>query len=579
MRSAGRLFVFVSSCLAALCLMVGDGAVTKAQVPAERPNIVFLMTDDMDEKLLTKMPAVQSGLVRNGVKFNNAFVTLSLCCPSRATALRGQYAHNHNVTTIAPPEGGELRFRELGRDQSTIATWLQSDDVQLDYKTGLVGKYLNQYNGEYVPPGWDEWYGTVGNGEGRDGNTLNENGTIRNYEEYPTDLYRDKALGFIRNADQPFFLWVGYQAPHAPAPPAPRHADLYTDLQLPQPPSFNEADVSDKPLWVRSLPTLTTQDVNRFTTLQRNRVRSLQAVDESIDAIMDELRAQGELSNTYFVFTSDNGLNMGEHRWTKKIAPYEESIGVPLVVRGPGVQKNVTRNHIVTNNDFAPTFADFGQAETPDFVDGKSFRSLLGATPPATSAWRRATLIERLYQGSWTPGGPPGKPDRDMPTFVALRTETQTYVKYATGERELYNLPGDPYQLNSRHVGAPPQVIAQFDAWLEALRDCTGTYCRNAESRQDATAPDTTITDQPPNPSSSGSASFGFNGSDGTTLPTDLVFECRLDGTSEDDWDACTPPTDYTGLNEGPHTFEVRAVDEAGNVDATPASYSWTIVA
>lgn len=554
--------------------MVGERNATQAQVPGDRPNIIFLLTDDMDEGLLDEMPIVQRRIARYGVQFDNALVTLPDCCPSRATTLRGQYAHNHEVLTNTYPEGGEPKFRELGLDQSTTAVWLQSSG----YKTGLIGKYLNQYNDAYVPPGWTEWRATVGNGGGTNGDRLNENGTIRTYDKYPTDLYRDKALSFIENADEPFFLWVGFQAPHSPARPATRHAELFKDLDLPRPPSFNENDVSDKPPWVRSLPRLGTEDINRLTSFQRNRARSLQAVDESVGSIMDLLRQQGELDDTYFVFTSDNGLNMGEHRWTKKKAAYEESAGVPLLIRGPGVAQNAVRDQIVTNNDLAPTFATWGQTDVPDFVDGRSFDELLGTTPPTADDWRKATLIERLFQPSGA-SGHSGRPDEAMPPYLALRTENQVYVKYSTGEKELYNnLRQDPYQLRSRHATASPAVIAKYEAWLETLRDCVGAECRTAEETEpDTTAPNTTITEGPPNPSSNGSANFGFTGTDGTTPAADLVFQCRLDSQNEADFAECSSPETYSDLATGPHTFEVRAIDEAGNSDATPASYSWTI--
>ncbi len=290
------MLALVVSCVVALCLMVGEGEETRAQVPPERPNIVFVLTDDMDEGLLKHMPAVQARLERHGVKFTNAFVTLPLCCPSRATTLTGQYAHNHQVLSNAPPEGGEPRFRELGLepttqagDESTIATWLQ----QSGYKTGLVGKYLNEYKDTYVPPGWTEWHATVGNGGGRNGDTLNDNGVINSYDQYPTDLYRSKAVNFIRNTEEPFFLWVGFNAPHSPAYPAPRHAQLFGDLKVPRPPSFNERDVSDKPLWVRSLPNLDADNVRNLSKFQRNRVRSLLSVDEAVDAMMNYPAGRG----------------------------------------------------------------------------------------------------------------------------------------------------------------------------------------------------------------------------------------------------------------------------------------------
>jgi arylsulfatase A-like enzyme len=227
-------------------------------------------------------------------------------------------------------------------------------------------------------------------------------------------------------------------------------------------------------------------DIRRLRELHRNQTRSLQAVDEAVGAIIDLLDQQGELDNTYIVFTSDNGFHMGEHRYAiGKAAPYEESAGVPLVVRGPGVEKGGLRDHMVTNNDFAPTFAAIGGAEAPDFVDGKSFEGLLGAMPPSASDWRTAILIERL----WSPGDPPRA--EIMPKYAALRTQNHLYVEYSTNkeganEKELYDLRKDPYQLRSRHATASQALITRFEARLEALRSCAGEECRAAEEGRPA---------------------------------------------------------------------------------------------
>src|SRR5829696_4549635 len=234
-----------------------SGEATRERSTDDRPNIVFVMTDDMEEGMLTRMPVVRSRMMGEGVTFDNALVTQSLCCPARATALRGQYPHNHRITANDVPDGGAVRFRRRELDESTFATWLQDSG----YHTGLVGKYLNNTEKRYIPPGWDEWDGMIGSASDR---VLNQNGDIRHYPRsaHMTDVYAQKSLDFLRRAtddasDPPFMLWTGTFAPHLPADYANRDADLYSDTPLPTPPSFNEADVSDKPNWVRNTSRLT----------------------------------------------------------------------------------------------------------------------------------------------------------------------------------------------------------------------------------------------------------------------------------------------------------------------------------
>jgi N-acetylglucosamine-6-sulfatase len=436
----------------------------------DRPNVVFVMTDDMDEKLLKDMPVVQLRMVDMGVTFDNAFVTQSLCCPSRATILRGQYPHNHSIMSNDLPDGGAVRFRRLGLDESTFATWLQDSG----YRTGLIGKYLNNTEKGYVPPGWDEWYGMTDMASDR---TLNQNGNVRHYSRTTlmTDVYREKSLDFLRRAtddasDPPFMLWVGTFAPHLPADYADRHADLYRGARLPKPPSFNERNVSDKPEWIRKIPPLTPGEVRTLQAEHRDQLRSLRAVDEMVGAILNLLRDRDELRDTYVVFTTDNGLQRGEHRLLKKSTPYEEAAGVPLVIRGPGVPEGEVRDHLVINNDFAPTFADWAGVDTPDFVDGRSLAPLLVPDPPADSAWRTAILNERHQK----------KPSH-VPEYEAVRTATHTYVQWETGERELYDLRKDPYELDNVYKSADPALIARMKTRVKMLRDCKGTTCRAVE--------------------------------------------------------------------------------------------------
>jgi len=443
---------------------------SRAQTQAQRPNIVFVLTDDQDAASIRHMPLLNSNLMDEGITFKNAFVTNSLCCPARATILRGQYTHNHGIEGNSLPSGGFRRFRKLGRERSTVATWLDSEG----YQTALVGKYLNEYKIRHVPPGWDKWYGITK--YGYEDFELNENGRLVSYKngrDYSTDVLARKARGFVGHASDrtaPFFLYVAPYAPHEPATPAGRHEDEFSNAKLPTPPSFNEDDVSDKPGWVRDQPRISDRRKRSLRNLHRNRLRSLQAVDEMVGGLVKTLRANGELDNTYIVFTSDHGYHMGQHRLPEgKWTAYEEDIRVPLVVRGPGVPRSQTRQHTVLNNDFAPTSTKPAGAAAPGFVDGRSLAPLLSGNPPPASGWRSAFLVE-------------AKTSTQHPEYRAVRTEDHLYVEYGTGERELYDLRDDPYQLRSRHADPDLGALREsLKARLEALDGCAGEECRVAE--------------------------------------------------------------------------------------------------
>lgn len=444
---------------------------------ASRPNILFVLTDDMNVSDLRYMPKTKNLLAEGGVKFTNAFVTNSLCCPSRSTILRGQYSHNHKVLGNFSPLGGFEKFRDLGRERSTIATWL--DDA--GYQTVFLGKYLNGYdNTRYVPPGWDRWYGYLDYYEASpDTYRINENGTIKTYDRsrrHDTDLFADKAVGFVRTTagGAPFFMHLSTNAPHTPAFAPKRHEGMFSGVALPKPPSFNEADVSDKPAWVRDKPRLTSSDVSDLQLLHRKRLRSLQSVDEMVGRLVGALRDTGELSNTYVVFTSDNGYHLGEHRLQSKSTPYEETIGVPLLVRGPGVPRGVNRRAMALNNDLAPTFADLASVTPPAFVDGRSLGPLLATAPPAS--WRSAFLIEHRRSANEGPYA------RHITRYDAVRTGNYLYVEYGTGEKELYNLGDDPYELRSRHRTAGSDLKRRLAARLDDLRGCAADGCLRAEN-------------------------------------------------------------------------------------------------
>jgi N-acetylglucosamine-6-sulfatase len=457
-----------------------------------RPNILFVLADDMNASDLNKiasegqevMPQTRRLLAAKGVEFKNAFVSRSLCCPSRATILRGQYTHNHRVWVNGAPAGGYQKFREQGLQSSTIATWLN----KAGYDTILIGKYLNGYNAGSdgvpppKPPGWDEWYAWMGSYKGTHAYyDIDDNGHRLFYKRslrHDTDAYAKIAERFIRETagGAPFFMYLSPNAPHSPAYAAPRHKSTFSEERLPKPPSFNEAEVSDKPKWVQDKPRLSPTQVSKLGALYRNRLRALQSVDDMVGRLVSALEDTGELHNTYIVFTSDNGNYLGEHRLEDKGAAYEEAIRVPLLVRGPSVAQGVRRSQMVLNNDLAPTFASWAGIKPPDFVDGRALSPLLSTR--RVDSWRTAFLVEHKSPANEFASL------NGIPAYDAVRTEDYLYVEYSTGEKELYDLSADPYQLRNLHANARPThptLLSDLKARLDALRSCAGAGCRTAE--------------------------------------------------------------------------------------------------
>jgi arylsulfatase A-like enzyme len=455
----------------------------------QRPNVVVVMTDDQTLGSLSVMVHVASELADKGATFENNFTNWPLCCPSRATFYSGQYAHNHGVLGNQPPLGGFTRFD----DSNALPVWLQA----AGYRTIHIGKYLNGY-GElgvdpaYVPPGWTEWYAPTNQTIQRVYDyTLNQNGALVGYgtdaEDFKQDVFSDLAVDAInRNAaGGPFFLAVMYTAPHAGGPnpnlqppsncsntakPAPRHATAFDTAALPQPPSFNEADVSDKPAAIGALGQFGAEELANIQRRYRCRLESLLSVDEGVDRILGALRLVGELDDTLLIFTSDNGFFAGEHRvQTGKNRVYEEAIRVPLVIRGPGVPRGVTVDDLSINADLAPTIVDAADATAGRVEDG---RSLLPFATHPDRMHGRELLIEEGNQGD----------DEDNVNgfgYSAVRTSRYLYVDNASGEIELYDLDRDPFELANAH-GDPAyaKVEPRLAARLASLRGCAGSGCR-----------------------------------------------------------------------------------------------------
>ena len=454
-------------------------------VPTARPNIIFIMTDDQDVGSIQYMPRVQQLLVDQGVSFDNSFVTSSVCCPSNVTALTGQYNFNHGVVNNLYPTGGFQKFVEMRTDgdpatqgdESTLAVWLD----EAGYHTARIGKYLVQYPQDttYIPPGWDEWYQSYDGFSSFYDYRMNENGTVVQYgsaeEDYITDVFTRRAVDFINRAeandDQPFFLTFTPTTPHSgslpngPPTPALRHTGMFAGAQAPRTPSFNEADVSDKPPPIRNFPLLTEAQIAAIDFEYQARLEALQSLDEGIGQIIETLAARGELDNTYIIYTSDNGYHLGQHRFLNgKFQVYEEDIRVPLIIRGPGVEAGATRDQMAVNIDLTPTMARWGQAAPDRVMDGQSLTPLL-AEGGETRNWRSDFLIE-LYRHL--------PPAQNGDVIKAVRTEHEVYVEYASGPRELYDLRTDPYQLDNIYATADPAHIAELSARLAELAASQG---------------------------------------------------------------------------------------------------------
>lgn len=427
------------------------GSLITACQPAQsttKPTIVLIVTDDQRWDTLDAMPTVRRELMARGVTFSNAFVTTPLCCPSRASILTGAYAHTTGVWQNSGPIGGFRRFR----DRSTVATWLD----RAGYNTALFGKYLNGYSGTYVPPGWDRWVAIAGAVDPYDlyyRYTLNVDGQRRRFgtdpEHYSLNVLAKEALSYILTTPGPLFVYFSPYTPHTPVKPAPGDRDAFARIAPFRPPSYDERDVSDKPTWVRSLPRLHPQTKAMVDDRYRRVSASLLALDRAVKGIIDALRITGRLEHSLIVFTSDNGVHLGEHRWTNKATPYEESIRVPFVVRyDRAITTPRTDRRLVLNVDLAPTFAAVAGVGAPR-AEGRDLLPLLGSS---TVPWRREFVFEQanIPRSQLPPlRGVSARAVDGIPSYCGIRSETYSYVRYATGEEELYDLSRDPHQLEN----------------------------------------------------------------------------------------------------------------------------------
>ncbi|OGG02222.1 hypothetical protein A2W14_02515 [Candidatus Gottesmanbacteria bacterium RBG_16_37_8] len=401
------------------------GVKTPTPSPQNNPlNIVLILSDDQRYDSLSKMPFMGSRIGWH--KFTRAYSNVALCCPSRATILSGQYSHNTGVE--------DNLLMEYFNEKDNLATRLHDKG----YTTGLIGKYLNGWFYKtgvkkiYTPPGWDLWNPFIQ--VNYFNYSLVENGVEKYYgqneADYSTDVVGHKALNFINTVKEPFYLHFAPYAAHGPWIPAPRHAATNVNPIIFDP-SFNEQDVSDKPLWVQQLPLY---DVNKMTEVRRTQYRMLLSLDEWIKKIILALQTRNILDRTIIIYMTDNALSDADHRIVEKVCPYNSCNRLPLLIRYP-FKPGRDINTLISNTDIAPTIAELAGVQLLN-PDGLSLVSLLNGQNTLN---RRGILI---HWGNthkvWM-----------IPAFWGIVKNQWKYIELETGEKELYDLSFDPYELTN----------------------------------------------------------------------------------------------------------------------------------
>ena len=407
----------------------------------QRLNVVVILSDDERWDGTTVMQNVKKLLVDHGVNFTNAHVTTSMCGPSRASILTGQYAHHTGVLD----NFGRHSYPafKAGEESNDLAVWMH----EAGYKTGLVGKYVNAYTDGFVdhavPPGWDDWQVMDSIPmEAYYNYSINNNGHLEHYgnkpSDYSTTVLTHKAVNFIHRARHPFFLYFAPVAPHLPAIPAKRDRGKLQNIAPINSPNFNQRNIGKEPwrFWHKDLLSAGAQLYINHVRIRQE--ESLLALDRSVGRVVQALKDRHELEHTVILYTSDNGFLWGEHRLGGKVWPYQESTHVPMIVRTPWTTTPLRNNQPVLNIDLAPTITELAgiKPELPE--DGRSFVPFLhGEQAP----WRHAWLEEYLGKDMLHESGPP--------PYVAVQTRRSLYVEYKNGWRELYNLKKDPWELNN----------------------------------------------------------------------------------------------------------------------------------
>ncbi len=456
------------------------------------PNIILILTDDQDDiGSVDTMPNLRELIADQGVRFKNSFVNTPICGASRATLMTGQAAHNHGAR-----QNDQAYQIISATENNTLGVWMQA----AGYVTGYLGKFINGYgHGEssdpladelHIVPGWDDWQVNVSDSDDDDKGPkyynyrMNVNGSIvefgDNSNEYITDVLAAKAVSFIQHhgggSPGPFFLVVAGNSPHkdpiGTAIPAPRHIGYFSEtlpLRFCKRPSFNEPNVSDKSGYVQAQPVLNDEDIAFEKRRFLRRREALLATDEMVKQIYDAVVAAGVLDNTIFIFTSDNGYSLGDHRLDAKNMPYEESIRVPLIIRWPDGPVRSVNPRLVCHCDVVATILAAAGATAGRTLDGRDLRpvTLSWAYP-----WRTALQIDAVNEGT----------KKNDYTFNMIRTDRYAYIKFISenfgSKEELYDLNVDPFQMRNKiDKSRYKRVVDYLKSLANNTADCEGDTC------------------------------------------------------------------------------------------------------
>jgi N-acetylglucosamine-6-sulfatase len=488
------------------------------------------------------MPNTLASIAGKGIAFNRYYVSYPLCCPSRVSLLTGRYAHNHNDRGNVPPNGGFTGFATRQAFSHNIATWLQAAGYRTIHVGKFLNGYGDEPfdDGKTVAPGWNAWHSVLKADTNHYfyGYTLNNNGSLegpigdsgswdtREYGVrddfgcpfaplngqpclYATDVFTRIASEEMQGTPtgQPFYLQLDYTAPHGdfrrPAGPEPavRHYDSFAGAPYPHGPAegFNEGNVNDKPRFIREAPYLSPTDTHTYRTYYQKALESLRAIDDGVQQIVNTLGAMQRLRNTYIIFTSDNGFFYGEHRLTGgKFLAYEPATHLPLLIRGPGIKPGTSTGELAGNIDLAPTILELAHAEADKSLDG---RSLVPYMVDPSLRTRRPLLFESFVETNdvEAQGGQPltspranarasrgagsneasasiVAPPKD---YVGIRLGPYKYIEWPSGEKELYDITKDPYELNNKSRDKNFYPIRGFlHKELVRLVECIGRRCQ-----------------------------------------------------------------------------------------------------
>jgi N-acetylglucosamine-6-sulfatase len=477
--------VLIAAIAMIVIVPIGQRAVVAQEV---QPSVVLILVDDQREDLLSFMPNLQSSLIDQGASFSNAYAGNPLCCPARTSILRGQYPHFTRIYGVAGPYGGAIKTTKFGLLTESLPVWMD----RAGYRTAFIGKYLNGYSPTYalknpVPNGWDYFRGWMTAGAEVDGGyfdySLAEGSQgakpiRKNYgstpDDYSTRVYTRLATEFVNSvpSSEPLFLHLDYHAPHAPFIIDPLDTTAPCSAH-PMGPAVGEVDVSDKPDFIGNLPWVasqTSQAQNRWV----KRCRMMISVDRGIGSVMAALEAHDPgLDNTMIIYTSDQGISEGEHRWLTKKVAYEESAGIPFVVRYDGVTTPGSLNdRLVTHVDITATATALAGAAVPSPIPCRAPciqgpMEGVDLTPiliDSTAPWRQDLLIEHYDApgtGSFTPA------------YCAMVTESGLkYIRYdpdlEARYEELYDLVADPFELTN--VADDPPYLDELAALRTRLQ-------------------------------------------------------------------------------------------------------------